>query len=299
MSKKIKILIGCLLFKELTGSEMYVYELAKGLIKLNYDVSVISQNIGGRLTNLAISNGIKVYHTSTPPVTEYFDLIHCQHYHITDFLIRLFPLSKKISTIHSELNSEENPINHISIFKYIAIRPQIKDHIVNNFNIPEKKIEIIYNPIDENRFKVLDNPSENFLLFVGSLEHLRKEPLFDLVKYTREINQELWIVGTNHSNYLQDLLKNEHVKYFESALEIEEFIHRCSQTAGILLGRTTIEGWMCGKPGWIYNVDVTGKIIDKKLYEVPDDIEKYYSTNVVKQISEIYIEVLNTKIINY
>jgi hypothetical protein len=137
------------------------------------------------------------------------------------------------------------------------------------------------------------------LLFVGSLEHLRKEPLFDLVKYTREINQELWIVGTNHSNYLQDLLKNEHVKYFESTLEIEEFIHRCSQTAGILLGRTTIEGWMCGKPGWIYNVDVTGKIIDKKLYEVPDDIEKYYSTNVVKKISEIYVEVLNTKIINY
>ena len=92
------------------------------------------------------------------------------------------------------------------------------------------------------------------------------------------------------------LFTNEHVKYFESTLEIEKFIHKCSQTAGILLGRTTIEGWMCGKPGWIYNVDVTGKIIDKNFYEVPNDIEKYYSTNVVKQIHNIYQEVINQKI---
>ena len=133
------------------------------------------------------------------------------------------------------------------------------------------------------------------MLFVGSLENLRRNPLFDLVEYTKLNNKELWIVGTNHSNYLSNLLSNEHVKYFPSTYDIETFIHECSETAGILLGRTTIEGWMCGKPGWIYNVNSNGMLIDKKFYEVPDDISKYYSSNVVNEIHLIYQEIINNK----
>jgi hypothetical protein len=86
--KKIKILIGCLLFKEFTGSEMYVYELSKGLLNLGYDVSVMSPNIGGRLTEMAIKDGVKVYHTSQPPVNEFFNIIHSQHYVMTEYLVQ-------------------------------------------------------------------------------------------------------------------------------------------------------------------------------------------------------------------
>jgi hypothetical protein len=128
------------------------------------------------------------------------------------------------------------------------------------------------------------------------LEHLRKKPLFDLVEYTKQNNKELWIVGTNHSNYLTELTSNNHVKYFPSTYNVEDFIHECSETAGILLGRTTIEGWLCGKPGWIYNVDSDGNIKDKKLYDVPNDISKYYSSNVVNQIHLIYQNIINNKI---
>ena len=293
--KKIKILIGCLLFREFTGSEMYVYELSKGLINLGYDVSVISPNIGGRLTDLAKKNGIKVYHTSKPPKYEFFDIIHTQHYVISDFLVKLFPLTNKISTIHSEIISDENPYIHPSIIRYIAIRPEIKKYLEDNFKIPENKIDIIFNPIDEHKFYPLNKDNKNYVLFVGSLEHLRKKPLFDLVEYTKQNNKELWIVGTNHSNYLTELTSNNHVKYFPSTYNVEDFIHECSETAGILLGRTTIEGWMCGKPGWIYNVDSDGNIKDKKLYEVPNDISKYYSSNVTNQIHLIYQNIINNK----
>lgn len=294
--KKIKVLIGCLLFQEFTGSEMYVYELSKGLLKLGYDVSVISPNIGGRLTDLAIKNGIKVYHTSEPPKYEFFNIIHTQHYVISEFLCKLYPLFSKISTIHSEVVWDENPFIHQSILKYVVIRPEIKTHIQNNFNIPEDKIEIIYNPIDESKFYPVKKESKNYVLFVGSLEHLRMKPLFDLVEYAKQNNKELWIVGKNHSNYLNELLLNHHVKYFPSTYNIEEFIHECSETAGILLGRTTIEGWMCGKPGWIYDIDSNGNINNKKLHSVPDDITKYYTTNVVNQIHLIYQDIINNKI---
>ena len=56
----MNVLIGCLLFKDFTGSEMYVFELAKNLVKLGVSVTVASPYIGGPLTNLAIKENINV-----------------------------------------------------------------------------------------------------------------------------------------------------------------------------------------------------------------------------------------------
>ena len=290
--KKTKILIGCFLFKEFTGSEMYVYELSKELLKYDYDVSVVSPNIGGSLTDLAIKNGIKVYNFQTLNRNEKFDLIHCQHTPITQELIKIFPITKKICTIHSEVNNLENPVLHFSIFKYIAIRPEIKEHLVKNFGISENQIVTIYNPIDDKRFNTNNTKDDGYLLFVGTIDYLRRNTILDLVEYTRENNQEFWLVGKNHSNYLQNVISNPHVKYFDSTSEIEKFVKNSSVTAGILLGRTTIEGWMCGKPGWIYNVDNNGQILGKELFNVPQDIDKFYLSNVVKQIKNEYEKII-------
>jgi hypothetical protein len=59
------------------------------------------------------------------------------------------------------------------------------------------------------------------------------------------------------------------------------------------LGRTTIEGWMCGKKGWIYNVDNTGNIINKELFDVPYDIDKFKSLSVTQKIKKSYLDILN------
>jgi glycosyltransferase involved in cell wall biosynthesis len=185
-------------------------------------------------------------------IDEYhFDIIHCQHKPIVDVMNMLYPTVDKICTIHSEVISLENPVIHSSIKKYIAIRPEIKNHIVKNFDISEDMVDVIYNPIDEYKFSPKNVKTENYILFVGSVDYLRKNTIFDLVELTKNENKELWIVGENKSDYLNDLLKNNHVKYYGPTIDVEKYIHRCSETAGILLGRTTIEGWMCGKSGWI------------------------------------------------
>jgi hypothetical protein len=41
---------------------------------------------------------------------------------------------------------------------------------------------------------------------------------------------------------------------------------------------------LCEKPGWIYNIDERGNIINKEKHKVPNNIEIYKSENVVKQI---------------
>ena len=92
---------------------------------------------------------------------------------------------------------------------------------------------------------------------------------------------------------MDSLLINNHVKHFKSSWTIEKYIHNCYETAGIQLGRTTIESWMCGKKSWIYTVDSNGNIQSKQLLDPPTDIEKYHSTNVAKKTKEEYIKVLS------
>ena len=319
---KLNVMISCLFFQNYTGSEMYVFELAKNLINQNCNVTVVASETNGPLVSIATKLGIVVKNIKETPgyklgdgkwiintpegprpsipnnfykISEvHYDIIHCQHKPIVDVMNTLYPTIDKISTIHSEVIELENPVIHNSIKKYIAIRPEIKEHLISSFNIPETDIEIIYNPIDDVKFKPENKPSENSVLFVGTIDYLRKKSIFDLVNYTKDKNKELWLVGKNQSDYLPELLKHSYVKHYDATPNVNEFIHRCSETAGILLGRTTIEGWMCGKPGWIYNVDSSGNIINKEFFEVPNDLEKFKSSNVTSKIKTEYLNILNT-----
>ena len=318
--RRIKVLISSLFFRTFTGSELYIFELAKNLIKQNCDVTVMSQ-IGGPLTDMAKRLGIKCIPFEEAPgfklgdgkwgfntpegfkvstenvmyrVSEVnFDIIHMQHKPVAERMIQFYPEIDKIYSIHSEVIELEDPIKHESIKKYIAIRPEIKDHIVDKFEIPAEQIDIIYNPIDNDKFK--PKPlvkTENSVLFVGTIDYLRKETILDLMERTKEEGKELWLVGEDKSNYLQQVLFEPHVKHFPPTWSVENFIYRCEETAGIQLGRTTIEGWMCGKPSWIYKVDSGGFILSKERFEPPVDVEKYFSSNVAKQIKEEYQKIL-------
>ena len=320
LESPLKVMLSCLFFKTFTGSEMYVYELARGLKKLNCDVTVLS-DINGPLSKIAQQQGIKVLSFSDAPgyklgdgkwslntpqgsqpsqpnvmykVGEvHYDIIHTQHLPVTNQMCQMYPNIDKISTIHSEVIELENPVINESIKKYICIRPEIQDHIVNKFNVNKNMTEVIYNPIDGERFNTKNTSDDNYVLFVGTLDYLRENTIKDLVEYSKSINKMLWLVGENKSNYLEDLLKRSHVKYYDATSKVESFVKNCSETAGILLGRTTIEGWMCGKPGWIYNVNESGEILNKERFDIPKDVNKFDSIEVAKKIKEEYIKILS------
>jgi glycosyltransferase involved in cell wall biosynthesis len=319
-NSRVKVLLSCLNFRTFTGSELYVFELAKELKKLNCSVTVLSQ-IGGPLTDMAKKLGIKCLSFEDAPgfklgdgkwgfntqegfkpstenvlyrVSEVdFDIIHMQHKPVAERMIQFYPEITKIYSIHSEVIELEDPIKHESIKKYIAIRPEIKDYIVDKFEIPEEEVEVIYNPIDNDKFKPKPTvKSENSVLFVGTIDYLRKETILNLMERTKKEGKELWLVGEDKSNYLQQVLFEPHVKHFPATWSVENFISKCEETAGIQLGRTTIEGWMCGKPSWIYKVDSGGFILSKEKFDPPSDIEKYYAANVAQEIKNEYVKIL-------
>jgi glycosyltransferase involved in cell wall biosynthesis len=316
---KLRVLIGCLFFKNFTGSELHVYELAKELSKKNCEVHIISQ-LGDKMVKKVKKYGIKCFELSQPPgfklgdgvwglntpkgnvVSEKnklykikdikYDILHINHKPIGEHLLKLYPNIPSINTIHSEvIPNLEDPVVHDNVKKYIAIRPQIKKHIEDNWGIKSNKIKVIYNPIDNNRFKHYDNEVKNITLFVGTIDYLRKDTILDLIDYTKKNNKELWLVGEKKHNFI-DEVNEEHVKYFPPTWDVEKYVKECSETASILLGRTTIEGWLCNKPGWIYDIDRTGYIIDKKLHPVPKDVDKFKSNAIADQVFEEYLNII-------
>jgi len=320
-NEKLKVLIGCVNFSNHTGSELYVYELAKELIKQGCDVSVCSQ-LGDPLGRKALAAGIKLYNIQEPPGYKLgdgkwtldtqngpvvstpnhlykiqdiqFDVLHLNHKPITEHLLRLYPETEAICTIHSEVIELEHPVISPQIKKYIAIRPEIKDFLIDRFSIAADMIDVVYNPIDYMRFKpTQSNNKIPTVLFVGTMDYLRENAIKDLIETTKSEGKDLWLVGKENGIKVSDLIgDNTHVTYHGPTWKVEDFVKRCDETAGILLGRTTIEGWLCGKSGWIYDIDASGQVKTKKLYEIPSDIEKFRSDNVAKEIIQEYKEIL-------
>ena len=87
--------------------------------------------------------------------------------------------------------------------------------------------------------------------------------------------------------------KYENVEYFGESEKVEDYYHKCDVTAGILLGRTTVEGYLCGKPGWIYYVDKKGNIKDKEYTEVPNNLEIFDKKYSIDKFKELYISTYN------
>jgi len=319
--RKIKVLISSMFFRTFTGSEVYVYELAKSLQKQNCEVTVLSQ-IGGPLTDLARKDGIKCFSFEESPgfkmgdgkwlvmgpdgqpqpsnpstlykISEVdFDIIHIQHKPVAERIINLYPDIEKIASIHSEVIELEDPVIHDSIKHYVAIRPEIKDHIVEKFGIPEEKISLVYNPVDKNKFPTLPKKDDGYILFVGTVDYLRELAIKDAGEYAISLGKELWLVGEDKSIYLKSYLNNPSIKHFPPTWNLKPFIEGAYETAGIQLGRTTVESWMSGKDSWIYKVNENGNILSKEKTSPPEDIEKFYSDNVTKQIREEYLKILS------
>jgi len=296
-NNKLNVLICCQFFSNYTGSEMSNFELARELVKQGCNVSLISTVVGEPLLSKAKKAGINMYNIQDIVNLQYykFDIIHINHKPIGEIVLQYFPNTPAVMHIRSEVIPVfEEPILHNNIKKYISIRPSVKEYI-KSFGINEENIIHIDNPFDTNRFNINYKQQKNnkeIILFIGTLDYLRKNILFDLKKQVEKENKILWIIGDNSGNYANELI-SENVKYFGIKSNVEDYLKKCDYTAGIFTGRSTIEGFLCGKKGYIYTVDKQGNILNKELMDVPKDIEKYSAEYSAKKVIELYNNILN------
>ena len=323
--EQLKILIGCLNFGGLTGSELSTMELAKELVKNGCDVTVVSQ-LGPKSIALAKRYGIKLNHIQEPPgfklgdgqwgfnnngtqqVSEVnklyaigemnYDVIHANHTPITNRLLELYPKTPVLNIVRSEVIDLENPVINNNIKQYVAIRPSIKDHMIDKFDIPEDNIEVIYNLFDKGKFsdvKVNKGTDKEVTLFVGTMDYLRREAIEDLIKEMDGTEEELWLVGKDTMGYATEFADVFiGVRYFPPTDNIQTFYNKCDKTAGIYLGRTTIEGFLCNKPGWVYIVDDKGVVISRDFMKVPEDMSIFDNDKNILKYIELYKNVANS-----
>jgi hypothetical protein len=86
--------------------------------------------------------------------------------------------------------------------------------------------------------------------------------------------------------------KTPNVKYIDTRWDTENVVKHMDFTAGILLGRTTLEGWCCDVPGYVYLIDVNGNPIGIETTP-PDNIKEMCNSRyVANQHIELYKKII-------
>lgn len=307
--KDISVLICCQFFREYTGSEMSNYEMAKNLVNQGYNVTLIANTVGEPLLSKAKKEGIDVRSLANAPnyfiadnKLQYkgnektFDIIHINHKPIGETILKMYPNTPAVMHIRSEVIPVfEEPIVDDNIVSYISIRDSVREYI-KMFGISDDDIVHIDNPFDDTRFNTdyeKPNNDKKINLFIGTCDHLRKNILFDMKDHCEKNDELLWIIGKDSQGYVSELTSSNNIEYFGIQKKVEEYIKKSDITVGIFNGRSTIEGWLCGKDAIVYTVDKEGKILNKEFKQVPDDVDKYKASESVKKVIELYNRVLN------
>ncbi len=278
----MRILLACLSYREFTGSEIYFYELGSALRDAGHDVSIYSQFTNGPLVNKTTDISFPTKDTITK---EKYDLLIFSHGRIIWEYIKDVKAKKVINVIHSEVIDLEQPVINDKIDFYVGIRPSIVDY-VSSFDI-NKPVELIYNPFDLKRFnpkncKKKNKNKEKVVLFPGSLDYLRYQPLRYLLDLSVKQNFKVLHVGRNDYSTVHPNFTTQEPRW-----DVETLYKECDIVSGIFLGRTSIEGLLAGKRVLQFDVDKTGKI--KKVYwHTEKDLDKFDKNKVALQfINEI------------
>lgn len=291
----MRILLTVISYRYLTGAELYIYELAREYRKLGHQVMIASPNFdaNAEIVKRAQSFGAYVVPIEALHPALQFDVMHLNEYHPARVALEIFPKTPAIASIHSQWECE-TPFVDPRIHKYVTIRPGVQEHWQQALQIPAEKFALIYNPIDFERFFPLRTPPnpKKVIVFPGTVDTLRKASILHLAERAAREDFILRVVGakTHNETYLNILPPN--VELYPMNWNIAKFIQSADETAGILLGRTTIEGWACGKPGWIYDINLDGSIKSFKLHPPPDKMEVFDSRYVAKQIIGLYEEAI-------
>lgn len=282
----MKILLGCLNANGLGGSELYHYELARELDLLGHDVTLFTM----RQIDWTNEVRLKLQHVrqldlTNLDVTEKYDIIVASQPQVNQFILQQFKDTPIISIIHSEIRSED-PILDSRISHYIAIRQPIADMLINDYNIPADKVTLIYNPIDQTRFnsKEVVKLERYSGIFVGEvLDPIRFKSIQHLVSQCIENDWDLYLMSESRYDF-----NHPNIKYLNKRWDTENVVKQMHFTAGILLGRTTLEGWSCDIPGYMYIIDIHGNILNIETAS-PDYIKELCNSEyVAKQHVNLY-----------
>ena len=292
----MKILISCNNLSWLGGGEIYNYELAKELSKRHTVTIVSHSNVDWEfpLVKELLNNNVRIFNFNEAPIEDFDYIIMNQHTQKQPIkCLDKYKSGFVVTIIHSELDAVKSknvvlPKPYCDrISKYITIRPKICDMLKENYNLSDDQVCMWYNGFDFSRFNtdyVKKQNEKEIGLYVGPVQQqIRNQSFRHLVDNCDVDNQEIWVV----SGISFPAANN--VKWLPMKWDVEKYIKQCNFTAGIWLGRTTIEGLLCGVPGYVYDVDMEGNVLDVDLVYPDDyDLDDFNIVNLAKKYERLY-----------
>jgi glycosyltransferase involved in cell wall biosynthesis len=301
----MRVLFAVVHFDLLTGSALYVYELARTLVGRGHDVTVAAPVIGGELTARARAVGIRVVDLDfeSTPVP---DVLHLNHPAPALAALSRFPVAPAVATVHSPWTTDRPPVSD-RIARYLCVRPELRRIVIRGYGVDASKVAVVGNGIDFRRFHPAERREGHGLLgvghrgdrrrplvlFAGTVTDSREAAARALIGRSQREDFDVLFVGVGPARYLDDLPAN--VRWERRQVwDIEDIVRNCDETAGVFIGRTILEGWACGKPGRVYYTDQSGDVLGSARLEVPlpEVMAGYDIERVTTRLEGIYAEAL-------
>ena len=284
----MKIVLACHAISSLGGSELYNYELSRTLKELGHEVHLLSGHPIAKkpwpMTGRLLEAGVQLHELKSQPELPECDIMLCSQPEITQYMCTKYPEVPKIQIVHSCLRSD-GVIKHDSIKHYITV-----DHPTHRWTLPQVGVQMctmIWNPIDAERFntKCTGSFAKTTGIFQGSFhDDLRRPILNHIIKSCIERDWDLIVMNGGYDGFPTF---HPNIKYVSPMFNTEHLLKNCDFTVGHG-GRTTIEGWMCGKPGLVYKMVNPTNWTIQSIKEVPvPKVDRFNRFNVANNILEV------------
>jgi glycosyltransferase involved in cell wall biosynthesis len=182
------------------GTELYVRDVAMGLLKRGHTPLVYSSSLGEVAAELQAANVLVVDDLNR--IDETPDLIHGHHHLDTMTALLHFPRVPAINFCHGWSNWYETPVRFPRVVRYVAVDQACRDRLVNRHGIAEASVRVLLNFVDLARFKMRAAPlpprPRRALLFSN---YANEETHLPVVREAcQQTNLELDVVGSGRQN---------------------------------------------------------------------------------------------------
>lgn len=134
-----------------TGTEIYVRDVAAGLLRRGHRPVVYSPRLGPLAEEIRRMTVPVVADLAL--ITEPPDVIHGHHGLETLTALLAFPRVPAITVCHSWIGWADEPVVFPRIHRYLAVDDTCRDRLVSEHGLPPERVEVVLNAVDLDRFR--------------------------------------------------------------------------------------------------------------------------------------------------
>ena len=147
----LRVLLTNRILANRTGTELYVRDVAVGLLRRGHAPMVYSPQLGAvadeirKQTIPVVDDLVKI---ADPP-----DIIHGHHGLETLTALLAFPRVPAVSVCHSWIGWPDEPVAFPRIRRFLAVDDTCRDRLVTEHGVAPERVEVILNAVDLERFR--------------------------------------------------------------------------------------------------------------------------------------------------